>query len=157
MINESYKIVDGKRMTCGIIIADWNNSILAGHPTGKKYDKECYDLLKGCAEEGEEDFDCAVRELWEESGLKILSRKCHARNIKDLGIFNYSKGKLIHLYLVRFRRFPDIKKLHCDSYFTTDKGKVLPEMNGYRVIKKDERHLFYKGLQCVLKQIEELQ
>ena len=155
MINEEYKIVNGKRMTCGIIIANKDNDILAGHPTGRGYHAQCYDLLKGCANKDEDDFACAARELKEESGINIF-KKCHLKKIKDLGIFQYNKEKYIHLYLVRFTKFPNTKKLHCDSYFYNDRGEKIPEMNGYRVIKKNERHLFYKGIQFVLKKIDEL-
>ena len=73
-------------MTCGIIISNDYDSILAGHPTGKRYNKECYDFLKGCAEEGEEDIDCALRELKEESGIDLKSKK---NEIKKTFICSY--------------------------------------------------------------------
>lgn len=150
---ENYKVVNGKRMTCGIIISNDYDSILAGHPTGKRYNKECYDFLKGCAEEGEEDIDCALRELKEESGIDLKNK---IDEIKDLGIFNYNREKNIHLFLYRVKEFPNIDYLKCTSYFEGYHGKMLPEMNGFRVIRKNERYLFYKAIQVVLKQIKEL-
>ena len=93
---ENFKIVNGKRITCGIIIADKNNNILAGHPTGKKYDKECYDILKGCCDKGENDLECAIRELYEESGYIIKDKE----NIIDLGTVNYKRDKDIHLFFI---------------------------------------------------------
>ena len=51
---------------------------------------------------------------------------------------------------------PNLKSLKCISYFETDDGKSLPEMNGYKVIGKEERNLFYKGLQKILKNIKEI-
>ena len=149
---ENFKIVNGKRITCGIIIADKNNNILAGHPTGKKYDKECYDILKGCCDKGENDLECAIRELYEESGYIIKDKE----NIIDLGTVNYKRDKDIHLFLYRTDSMPNLKSLKCISYFETDDGKSLPEMNGYKVIGKEERSLFYKGLQRILKNIKEI-
>ena len=149
---ENFKIVNGKRITCGIIIADKNNNILAGHPTGKKYDKECYDILKGCCDKGENDLECAIRELYEESGYIIKDKE----NIIDLGTVNYKRDKDIHLFLYRTDSMPNLKSLKCISYFETDDGKSLPEMNGYKIIGKEERHLFYKGLQKILKNIKEI-
>lgn len=152
MINEEYKILNnGKRITCGIIIMDDNKSILAGHPTGKKYDKECYDILKGCCEKGEEDLDCALRELYEESGFVIKDKE----KIIDLGIKNYNKKKDMHLFLYRVKKFPSLKKLKCTSFFELN-GKMIPEMNGYKIINKNKRYLFYKGLQFIFKTIDEL-
>lgn len=154
MIRENYKIQsNGKRITCAVIIADSNNAILSGHATGKKYGNECYDLLKGCCDKGEEDIDCAIRELFEESGFSLQTKKdC----IIDLGIYKYNREKDIHVFLYRVNRFPNLKKLKCTSYFETPDGKTLPEMNGYRVIRKNERNLFYKGIQFVLNKIKEL-
>lgn len=151
MLKENFKIINGKLITCGIIITNNNNDILAGHPTGKKYDKECYDILKGCCDKGEEDLDCALRELNEEAGI-ILPRE----EIVDLGVYEYNEEKNIHLFLFRTDEFPNLKKLHCKSYFETANGKMLPEMNGYKIINKHERHLFYKGIQKVLKNIKQL-
>lgn len=149
---ENFKIVNGKRITCGIIIADKDNNILAGHPTGKPYDKECYDILKGCCDKGEEDLDCAIRELYEESGYVIEDKD----SIVDLGVIDYQKNKDIHLFLYRINLMPKLENLKCGSYFETEDGKSLPEMNGYKVIGKEERNLFYKGLQRILKNIKEI-
>jgi len=150
---ENFKILkNGKKITCGIIIIDKDNNILAGHPTGKKYDKECYDILKGCCDNGEEELDCAIRELYEESGYIIKDKE----NIIDLGIIDYKKDKDIHLFLYRINKMPDLKTLKCISYFETDNGRSLPEMNGYKVISKNERYLFYKSIQRVLKNIKEI-
>ena len=153
MINEEYKILNnGKRITCGIIIIDNSKSILAGHPTGKRYDSDCcYDILKGCCNKGEDDLDCALRELYEESGIEIKDKE----NIIDLGIKSYNKKKDIHLFLYKVKNFPKIDTLKCNSFFELN-GKMLPEMNGYKIINKDKRNLFYKGLQYIFKTIEEL-
>lgn len=147
------RLKNGKYITCGVLIVDNENSILAGHPTGRKYDKECYDILKGCCDEGEEDIDCAIREVREESGI-VLSKD---DSLIDLGIISYRSDKDIHLFLHRVDTLPDVKSLKCTSYFYTHDGKFLPEMNGFRVIKKDERQLLHKGLQKVIKGIKEIQ
>ena len=149
MKKENFKILpNGNRITCGIIIMDKYKNILGGHGTNK----QGFDLLKGCCDENESDLECALRELREESGI-ILNNE----NIIDIGIKKYVKGKDIHLFLYKIgNNVIDLKSLNCTSYFETKSGKMLPEINYYRMIKKDERHLFYRSLQNVFKEIPEL-
>lgn len=150
---ENYKILsNGHRITCGIILMNKDKAILAGHPTGKGFHKECYDILKGCCDAGEEDIDCAIRELREESGIDLSDKK---DKIIDLGIKHYNKTKDIHLFLYKVDKFPRLRSLTCNSYFPLN-GDMLPEMSGYKVISKKDRYLFYRGLQIVFKDIKEI-
>lgn len=138
---------NGNIITCGIILVDNNGSILAGHPTGRGYDKECYDLLKGCSDVGENDLDTAIRELREESGLDVSE----ARNeIIDLGIHEYIRGKDIHLFKLQANLNIDLSKLWCTTYFTGKHGITKPEINGYKIIKKNERFYFTHALEKLI-------
>lgn len=145
------RLKNGNIVTCGIILIDEKGSILAGHPSGRGYDKECYDLLKGCADVGEEDIDTAIREMREESSIDLSQYK---NEIVDLGIHKYIKGKDIHLFLLKANLNIDISKLRCSTYFTNKFGKNIPEMNGYKIIHKNERYYFTRSMQHVLKEID---
>lgn len=150
-MEENLKIREnGNLLTCGVILIDKFGTILAGHPTGRKYTKGCYDLLKGCSLVGEEDIDTAIREMKEESGIDISEYK---NKILDLGIHSYTKGKDIHLFLLHYNKLIDLDKLKCTTYFETKFGKLKPEMNGYKLIYKNERDYFSKSMQKVLNKV----
>ena len=144
---------DGKKISCGVILVDGDGTILAGHPTGRAYTHGCYDLFKGCAREGEEDLDCAIREMKEESGIDI--RK-YREQIIDVGIHKYNREKVLHLYVLKMEELPSLLQVWCDSTFTDKQGRTYPEMNAYRRIGKDERHCFFRGIQNALNNIKEI-
>lgn len=153
-MEETFKLTKkGKKISCGIILADGDGRILAGHPTGRSYDKGCYDLLKGCADSNEDDLDCAIREMKEESGFNVAP---YRGEIKDLGLFNYNKEKVLHLFLLEMEKLPSLLQLWCDSQFTDKNGRTYPEMNGYKIIGKNEREYFFSGIQKALKTIKEI-
>lgn len=143
----------GKKITCGIVLMDKEKNILTGHPTGKSLDKGNYDLLKGCANEGEDDLDCAIRELKEEARFNA---EPYRDSIIDLGVHNYNREKMIHLFLLNLEKMPSLLHLSCDSYFKTKGGETLPEMNGYRIVRLDDRSWLFPRLLKVIENIPEL-
>lgn len=100
-----------KKVTCGILIKT-DKGFLLCHPSGRGYDKGCYDIPKGCKEEGETEFNCMARELKEETGLIIPSEQFHY--IEDLGRYRYTKEKDIHLFYAETHKI-DATKLYCSS------------------------------------------
>lgn len=104
-------------------------------------------ILKGCAEEGEEDIDAAIRELKEESSFDATVYK---DKIEDFGIFNYLPNKDIHLFKLRLNFLPKLSTLKCVSFFERD-GKQIPEINEFRIISRSERQYFSKSLLKVFK------
>ena len=64
----------------------------------------------------------------------------------DCGIHPHNKEKNIHIFIYPTFWFPEITQLKCNSFFELN-GKQYPEVDDYRIIKKDERHLFNKVLQ----------
>lgn len=154
-MEEVFKTTEsGKKISCGIILIDGDGQIFAGHPTGRSYTNGCYDLLKGCANKDEDDLDCAIREMKEESAFNV---KPYRDEIKDLGFFKYNKEKVLHLFLLRMEKLPSLLQVWCNSYFTDKSGRSYPEMNGYRIVGKDERRYFFRGIQNALKNIPEIQ
>lgn len=143
MTEEKYKIVDGKKITAAIVVIDSDGNILGCHGCGKKQN-EGYDFPKGCVNEGETDIQAACRELQEETDIYMLDYdKCR---LIDAGIHPHNKEKNIHLFIFKTSYFPPVEQLKCSTYFEY-KGKKFPEIDGYKIISKDNRSMFNKVLQ----------
>ena len=139
------KIVDGKKVTCAIVIIDAEGSILACHGTGKG-ENTGYDFPKGCADEGEADIAAAIRELKEETDIILHDgRYDESFRLIDCGVHPHNKEKRIHIFLYRVNTFPSLDNLKCTTYFEY-KGQQFPEIDGYRIIPKNERSVFNKVL-----------
>lgn len=135
------KIVNGKEVTCAVVICDKNGNILGCHGTGKPQDSG-YDFPKGLADEGEEDIYAAVRELHEEAGITIPPAF-----LVDCGVHPHNKQKNIHIFLYKVSDLSNfnIDSLRCITYFELN-GKHYPEVDGYKIISKEERNMFNKVL-----------
>ena len=131
-----------KKITAAIVIIDAEGNILGCHGTGKPKDNG-YDFPKGEVEHGESDISAAVRELREETDIYFLDYNiCH---LIDAGIHNHNKEKDIHIFIYRTTYFPPIEQLKCSSFFERN-GKMIPEVDGYKIISKEERGMFNKVL-----------
>ena len=139
-MNENCKIVDGKKVTAAVVIINSSGDILGCKVTGKN----TYDFPKGCVDDGECDIDAAFRELYEETGIRVMAPETYG-NIIDCGVHNHNREKNIHIFLWRTESFPDLSALECVSCFERD-GKMIPEVNGYKIISKSERNLFNRIL-----------
>ena len=131
-----------KLVTAAIVMINKKGDILAGHATGRKMDTG-WDFPKGCVDGNESHIHAAVRELMEETGINLWD--IEDAKLLDLGIFPHNKEKDIHIYLCQVDEFPNLDELECTSYFELD-GKQIPEVNAFKIISKEERHLFNKVL-----------
>ena len=155
--NENYAHdKDGNEVSCGIIFQNNAGEILGCHSTGKAWLRATFDLPKGHLDIGENALQCAMRETKEETGWDISSNQYFLKNVKDLGTFDYVKDKNIHLFYINME-IPDTHTLHCESYFTNENGKQIPEVNGFAMIKADELNWFFHSLERVLRGIPEIQ
>ncbi len=130
-----------KKTTAAVVIIDKDGNILAGHATGKP-ENTGYDFPKGCVEPGEEHIAAAIRELREETGLNVIET-----DLIDAGTYPHNREKNIHIFICKMNVLPNTATLKCTSYFETPDGKRLPEMNGFKIISKEERGMFNKVLQ----------
>ena len=145
--DEQYYIgPDGKEVSAGVLIVTKDNEVLCCHPTGKGFADGTYDLPKGHIDKGETPEDAAVREVKEETGLKLDKNK-----LKDLGEFHYTAEKNLHLYWYDIDEI-DVKKLECTSNFEMY-GRSLPEVNGYKLTPLSDISPYYKVIQKVLVKI----
>ena len=144
-----------KVTTSAIVIIDADGNILACHGTGKPWN--CgYDFPKGCSDAGENDIDAAIRELREETGLTLEDLGCGGKeHMKDCGLHNHNKEKNIHIFIYKVDAFPPIESLKCTTYFESG-GRMLPEMNGYRILRPSERKMFNKVLWDKFEMIDKL-
>ncbi|CAN5916554.1 NUDIX hydrolase [soil metagenome] len=112
-----------KRLSCGVVILNPDRELLLCHVTGQNH----WDLPKGGMDAGESTLAAALRETREETGLRL---EAHA--LRDLGRFQYTGKKDLHLYATLLPRF-ELAALHCESHFAErSTGKRLPEMDGYQ-------------------------
>lgn len=126
-----------KKTTCAVVIINSSGDILGCHSCNRP----TYDFPKGCVEPDESDIDAAVRELKEETGIDV-----DKEILIDCGTYNHNREKYIHIFLKQVSDFPDLNSLYCTTYFEMY-GKQFPEVDGYKIIKKEERDLFNQVLQ----------
>lgn len=116
-----------KTSGCGFILED-PRGILLCHATncGNRWD-----IPKGNAEHNEDHFECALRELYEETGL-ILSKE-DLDQVQDLEQHPYQKHRDLHLYYLKFKTNIDVRALKCTSIVTNTKKPPFPEMDAFAV------------------------
>ena len=111
-----------KRLSCGVVILNADRELLLCHVTGHGH----WDLPKGGIDTDETPLQAALRETREETGLAL-----RAEALLELGRFEYTTKKQLHLYATCMPRF-DTRELHCDShYLDRYSGRRQPEMDGY--------------------------
>jgi 8-oxo-dGTP pyrophosphatase MutT (NUDIX family) len=123
------------KCSCGFIIAEAKNGFPNGwllcHPTncGNRWD-----FPKGAADESEDHFAAAKRELFEETGLEIFFE---IDSVIDLGQHSYDNKKDLHLFYVEVEKI-DTRIMKCISMVENLKGADFPEMDGYAVFEMDQ-------------------
>lgn len=130
-----------KTVSAGVIVTD-GNSVLLGHVTGSRY----WDIPKGRVDLGETNLDGAVRELHEETSMRVSPE-----SLVELGIFRYKKNKDLALWLYHVENMPDIKTLDCLSTFDAGNGITKKEFDAFGVVKwKDARKMVVPDMWKVL-------
>ena len=111
-------------ISCGVVLANLRGDIFVCHATGTSR----WDLPKGLADPGEDPRDAAVREAWEEAGLRLPSE-----DLVDLGEFAYLPGKRLHLFALRVADDAiEVSRCRCRSFFAHYRtGLDTPEADGW--------------------------
>lgn len=144
-----------KQTTCAIVMINKNGDIFGCHGTSNPIENG-YDFPKGCYDnEDGNHLTTALRELYEETG-HVLSEN-EIKSLIDGGIHRHNAKKDIHLFILQTESFPSLDKLKCTTYFEARNGEMKPEINGYKIIKKEEREkFFYRVLQDKFELIDKL-
>ncbi len=121
-----------KKMSAGLILTD-GDKFLVCHVTGRNH----YDIPKGLVDAAEDPVTACIREVEEETGLVIGQER-----LVDLGVFEYYRGKDLHLFLLVDKALPNTVDMTCRSFFRDKKGKRIPEVDGCKYIGFDSKHLY---------------
>ncbi len=134
-----------RKLSAGVIFTD-GIRFLVCHVTGRKY----YDIPKGLVKPGEEPISACVREAKEETGIKLKPK-----SMRDLGLYEYTREKDLHLFLMMEENLPSLLSMKCCSYFVDKNGRKLPEVDGYKYISFDNQHLYLvKSMDDVIKRVQ---
>lgn len=111
----------------------YKNKLLICRP---KWDDDKWNLPKGIMEDNEDPLETAIREIYEETNIKI-DKNCQ---ISDLGKISYGRKKKLHLFFIILSGEPE--NLKCNSFFERD-GGWIPEMVDYKWINPDDYPLYF--------------
>jgi 8-oxo-dGTP pyrophosphatase MutT (NUDIX family)/predicted ABC-type ATPase len=133
-----------RKVSAGVIITDGLH-VLLGHVTGDTH----WDLPKGGIDSGESAVQAAVRELREETGLRV-----HPQQLQYLGRSRYTKQKDLELFAWVVPQMPDVTTLHCTSQFKHAHGQWLPELDDFAVVPRDKvSHLVKPNMAQVIDRV----
>lgn len=128
------QLYESKKVSAGVIVKS-GGQMLGCMVLGSR--GRYFDLPKGEIDPGESAIDAAVRELWEETNLRVSKGK-----LKNLGRHPYLTGKYakdIHLFLYEPEVLPQINTMKCNSFFDDPKtGKRRPEVIGFQYLPIEE-------------------
>lgn len=111
-----------KRLSCGIVVFSPDAELLLCHVTNQTH----WDLPKGGMDGHESAIEAARRETLEETGLDLP-----ADALLDLGCFEYTTKKDLHLFAICIERV-DAGRLVCESHYRDRaSGRHLPEMDAH--------------------------
>ena len=113
-----------REVSCGVLLLNRRDEIFACHASGTPR----WDLPKGVAEPGENPRDAALREAWEEAGLRLP-----AAALVDLGEFDYLPTKRLHLFALRVADDAiDVPRCSCRTFFPHHRtGVATPETDAW--------------------------
>jgi 8-oxo-dGTP pyrophosphatase MutT (NUDIX family) len=132
--------VNGKIVSCGIVLLDPEGRVLLAHATGTNH----WDIPKGQGEPGETQVQSARREMVEETGIDVM-----ASRLVDLGRYAYRRDKDLHLFAARASADElDLSRCVCVSLFPRrEDGVMIPEMDAWRwTAPRDVEHYASRSL-----------
>lgn len=118
-----------RKTSCGIILVA-NHQILLVKPTNGSY----WDFPKGCADEGEEHLDAAIRECKEETNFDLAPYRV---NIKEDVKGYYNREKHLHLFRLDIKDSIDLQKFQCNS-FVEKPSERFPEIESCQLFDYSE-------------------
>ena len=118
--------LEEKQMDLSVAVALTDGTVvLVTHPTGKNF----WETPKGLINKGEKPDDAAVREFFEETGIRIKTA-----GLKFFEKFKLHKTKNVILYIYKMAKLPKTSSMKCLSLMKTGK----PETDRWKYITSDE-------------------
>ena len=119
-------------ITCGVFLVDSDNKLLIVHSTNAPW--TTWGIPKGLLNPGEAESAAAVRELFEETGIKI-----DEQDLVYLGSAKYNKrNKILRGFYAKVDFQIDPKTLSCTSYVERKDGNRFPEVDKFLAIHIDD-------------------
>jgi 8-oxo-dGTP pyrophosphatase MutT (NUDIX family) len=113
-----------KSLSCGVVLVNRRGELFACHTTGTRR----WDLPKGLADGDETPRAAAVREAWEEAGLRVPPEA-----LVDLGVHAYLPAKRLHLFALRVADDAiELSRCSCRSFFDHHRTRLpTPEADAW--------------------------
>ena len=129
-------ITEGKKKVSAAVLMSDGNRFLVVHPTGAG--PTWWELPKGMIDDGENAKQAAVREFYEETGVKI-----NMSNLRKVGKFSLRRDKDIILFTYSTDELPVVVSMRCLSVFHPNKWEgdhetTLPEVDKWMYITPDQ-------------------
>jgi len=132
----------------------WENKVLLAHTTGRNF-KSGYGIPKGGIEKGETPIDAAVREVYEEVGIKV-SKNMIEDNSYQFGVDARKWGykKIVHYYIVKLE---SLQQIGLNEPTVPKEWLQLEEVNDARFMDlKEARKVTMKSQQPVIDNLKKL-
>lgn len=132
---EDYITEKKKKVSAAVLISD-GNRFLAIHPTG--WSSNAWEIPKGSIDDGENAKQTAVREFYEETGVKI-----NMSNLRKVGRYALRSDKDIILFTYSTDDLPITASMRCLSSYHPNKLEgdyetTLPEVDKWMYITPDQ-------------------
>ncbi|MNR71460.1 RNA pyrophosphohydrolase [compost metagenome] len=120
-----------KRLSCGVLLLNERQELFLAHVTGHPQ----WDIPKGCADPGEPALAAALRETFEETGIRLPPE-----GLLDLGRHGYQPEKDLHLFRAQVASTEvDPASCRCTSFFIDPRtGAEAPEVDAFRWVGLSE-------------------
>jgi 8-oxo-dGTP pyrophosphatase MutT (NUDIX family) len=129
-VNESFL---EERFSAGLCIV-YNSKVLLAHTTGRNF-KSGYGIPKGGIEAGENQIDAAIRETFEEIGVKVPKKLIDSTAYTFAVTSNkYKHNKVVYYYIVKIN---SLDQIGLNSEVIPKSKLQLEEINDARFIDRD--------------------
>lgn len=136
------------KITCGIVIINNKDEVLACHPTNSSMN--IWSIPKGLNDEGESFVDTVCRELREETNL--LVKPYNVIEVDEFYTYP-SKNKKLKGFYIRIPYTIATTLLECNSMIINKSGVPFPEVDQYKWISLDNIEELHVTQQQLIKDI----
>lgn len=142
---------ESKVKQLGGVVILWEDKILLVHPTNSSWQKSALGIPKGGLNDGEEPIEGAVRELEEETGIKLSSSDLEPEGYSANKIEN---GKVISQMTYYIKRIDDPSEIGMDGHKIAKDQLQLEEIDWAGFVKiTDAYHKIHQPQLIILDRV----